>query len=123
MIAKRFGTAACLRVPGLIVYSVVSQLRGTIVARQVGQSPEGQSPEDDAEAGRHVTHRIEGSIVRHDVDAVAGPCLAEPEAGCHGDPEIAPVLDADGRRAVEQPSTMAREQASGLGADASCRRR
>src|SRR5207237_576697 len=70
--------------------------------RQTGETAIREPPERDAKARRHVADRVEGPVVGDDLERVTGLRRAEPDAGRHRDPEIAPVLDADRRGAVQQ---------------------
>src|SRR5438105_10698715 len=85
--------------------------------RRAGERPRGQPVEGDPERRGHVTHRVEGSIVRYDFEHVTRPRAGEPHAGAHGDPEIAPVADAGGRGAMEELGAEAGEDAPRLVAD------
>ena len=73
--------------------------------------------ERDPEARRDVTDRVERAIVGHELDDVARARGGQPHAGGHGDPQIAPVPHADGRRAVDELRAVLREQARRVVAD------
>src|SRR5262249_14282273 len=61
--------------------------------------------ERDAEPRRCVPDRVEGPVVRHDLDPIAGTRAAEPHAGVHRDPEIAPIGHARRGRAMHEVRT------------------
>src|SRR2546428_6683155 len=66
-----------------------------LVLRRARQTAIAQPPIRDAKVRRDVAHGIEGAIVRHDLEDVAGPRGAEPDAGGNRDAQVAPVLHAD----------------------------
>src|SRR5206468_3398612 len=84
--------------------AAVASGRGTTRLRRgrARERPGGQPVKGDAERGGDVAHRVKGAVVRHDLEHVARARAGEPHARAHGDPEIAPVTDAGGWRAVEE---------------------
>ena len=64
----------------------------------------------DAEAGGDVAHRVERAVVGDELDDVARARRGQPDAGGHRDAQVAPVADADRRRAVDELGAVAREQ-------------
>ena len=71
----------------------------------------------NAERHGDVAHRVEGAVVRHDLEYVARARPGEPHTRAHGDPEIAPVADAGGWRAVEELGAESGEHAPRLVTD------
>ena len=71
----------------------------------------------NAERRGDVAHRVEGAVVRHDLEYVARARPGEPHTRAHGDPEIAPVADAGGWRAVEELGAESGEHAPRLVTD------
>src|SRR5438034_373934 len=77
----------------------------------------GEAMEIDAAARSHIADRIEGLVIRDDVEHIAGPRARQPDARRDRDAEIAPVLHPEGRRGMHQLRPVARQQAGGLVAD------
>jgi hypothetical protein len=85
--------------------------------RQPRESTIRQPAKLDAQAGRHITDRVEGAVRRDDLEQVAGARAREPCAGRDGDPEIAPVLDTGRGRAVHELRAVPGEQPPGVVTD------
>src|SRR6266566_3629262 len=77
----------------------------------------GEAMEIDAAARSHIADRIEGLVIRDDVEHIAWPRARQPDARRDRDAEIAPVLHPEGRRGMHQLRPVARQQAGGLVAD------
>jgi hypothetical protein len=67
--------------------------------------------------GGDVADGVERLVVGDDLENVARSRLAEPDAGGHGDPQIRPILDARGGRAVDELRAAAGEELGRLVAD------
>jgi len=85
--------------------------------RGAGKRPSGEPVEGDPERRGDITHRVERSIVRHDLEHVPGARAGEPYARAHGDPEVAPVADAGGRGTMKELGPEPSQDTSRLVAD------
>jgi hypothetical protein len=90
---------------------------GHVGDRHAEQAAIRQAVKGHAEAGRDVADGVERAIVGDDLDDVVGTGAGQPHPGRNGDPQVAPVADADGRRAMDELRAVTREQARGVVAD------
>src|SRR5882724_867082 len=87
------------------------------LVRRAGERAGREPAEGDAEPRGHVAHRVEGAIIGHDLEHVAGPRRSQPRASAHRYAEITPVPHAGGGRAVDELGAVTGEQARRLMTD------
>jgi hypothetical protein len=67
--------------------------------------------------GSKITDSVEGLVVAHDLEEIAGTGLAQPPSCIHGDAQVAPILNAGDRSTVDESRTRVRKNMRRLNAD------
>ncbi len=72
---------------------------------------------DHPGSGGSVADRIEGAVVRHQIEHVAGIGVRDPTPRRDGDPQVAPIANTAGRGTVDQMRPSGGEQSAEADAD------